>query len=159
MQYKSSDKSFGYNILNGGFAYGKHTKETKIKMSESKKGENNYFYGKKLTEEHKQKISNSLTDRTVSDEHRLKLSKSLKGRVFSRQHIEKISKFNKDYFKNNEHWMSRKVICDGNVFPNVKECAKHYGIKRTTMNAWLRGQNPMPESFKNMGLSYKGKVN
>lgn len=43
--------------LRGGGSRGKLSEESRRKMSESKKGEKNYLYGKKLSEEIKQKIS------------------------------------------------------------------------------------------------------
>lgn len=46
---KKADSSFGY----------KYTKETRVKMSEAKKGEKNHIYGKNHSEETRAKISNS----------------------------------------------------------------------------------------------------
>lgn len=36
-EYKSNDRSYGYNIDNGGNSIGKHNEETKIKISKSQK--------------------------------------------------------------------------------------------------------------------------
>lgn len=72
-QYNTMDNNYGYNLCEGGnltLGY-HHTKDSKLKMSESKKGmyngKNNPMYGKSgilapmygkhLTEEHKRKIS------------------------------------------------------------------------------------------------------
>lgn len=55
-RYRSNDRKYGYNIENGGNANGKVSESTKQKLSKSKSGENNPFYGKHLTEEHKRKI-------------------------------------------------------------------------------------------------------
>lgn len=55
-EYKTTDRSYGYNISNGGFSNGKHSDETKRKMSISRSGAGNSQYGKPLTEEHKEKI-------------------------------------------------------------------------------------------------------
>jgi group I intron endonuclease len=49
--YKSNQKSFGYNIENGGNTTGTHSEETKRKISEANKG-------KKVSEETRQKLSN-----------------------------------------------------------------------------------------------------
>ncbi len=105
------------NLTEGGEGFrGKHTEETKRKISEATKGENNpffakshteetkqkisknnarYFLGKKLPEETKQKISKSNKGRIFSDKHRKKLSESLKGRKLSEEHKRKISESRK----------------------------------------------------------------
>ena len=54
--YNSTNKEYGYNNKEGG-ANGKHTEETKRKMSEAQKGEKGYWYGKHLSQETKNKIS------------------------------------------------------------------------------------------------------
>jgi len=51
----------GYNLMEGGGATGKRSKETKKKISESKKGEKHPMYGKKHAEETKQKMSEALS--------------------------------------------------------------------------------------------------
>lgn len=55
--YKSNNPEFGYNIQSGGSYAGKHSDETKRKISESLKGEKHFWYGKHHTEESKKKIS------------------------------------------------------------------------------------------------------
>lgn len=59
----------GYNIRQGG-SYGNHSEETKRIISKSLKGRVGHRsnLGNKLTEEHKKKISASLTGRTVTPE-------------------------------------------------------------------------------------------
>lgn len=58
-KYKSNQKEYGYNIANGG--NGSHTvsEQTKQKLKIKNSGKNNYWYGKHLTQEHKDKISNT----------------------------------------------------------------------------------------------------
>ena len=57
--FDSTNPDKGYNITAGGEGTnGWHpSDETKKKISESKIGENNYWYGKKLSDEHKNAIS------------------------------------------------------------------------------------------------------
>jgi group I intron endonuclease len=59
-KYNSRDKKFGYNISVGG-GLGtlglKMSKETRQKMSENRRGENNHFYGKNHSDESKIKMS------------------------------------------------------------------------------------------------------
>ena len=63
----------GYNMNNGGSGKVNHSKESKKKMSLAKKG-------KKLSEEHKEKISKTLKEITSSEEMRKKMSKVRKGK-------------------------------------------------------------------------------
>ena len=81
------------NKQNGGakFVNDSHSEETKLKMSESRKG-------KTLSEEHKLKISESLKGHTHSEETKLKMSESSKvennpfyGKTLSEEHKLKIS--------------------------------------------------------------------
>jgi group I intron endonuclease len=46
-KFNSTDKKHGYNIENGGNSVGKHSEETKRKISEAQKGNKNHMYGKK----------------------------------------------------------------------------------------------------------------
>ncbi len=47
-----------------------------------------------------------------------------------------------------------KVTCAGIIYDSVKKCSDAYNIKAPTMRAWLRGQNNMPQKFKDIGLQY-----
>lgn len=57
-----------------------HTEETKQKISQSLKGENNPNYGKQRTEETKQKISKGNKGKKMSEESKQKMSNSKKGK-------------------------------------------------------------------------------
>ena len=90
----------GYNLTTGG-SYGKHTEETKRRISKNSPG----FRGKH-TEETKRKISEKKTGKKrgpLSPEHRHNLSKSLKGRVHSPEVRRKISDGMKRYHKENRN--------------------------------------------------------
>jgi group I intron endonuclease len=100
--YKSNLRKFGYNIANGGNTIGKHSKETKLKISNSHKGKkrseeltkklieinrgNKYRFGSHQTEEAKKKISEANkgnkynVGRIVSEETKNKISIATKGR-------------------------------------------------------------------------------
>lgn len=45
-----------------------------------------------------------------------------------------------------------KVICDGNIFESIKECASYYNVNHGTMADWIRGHRTMPKKFKDLGL-------
>ena len=88
--------------------YGKKlSEENKKKLSERMMGENNPMYGKEpwnkgremspLSDEHKNKISlsNKKLNRKMSDEHKKIISETLKGKPKSEQHKKKLSLVNK----------------------------------------------------------------
>ena len=58
--------------------------DTKNKMSEAKKGENNPMYGKHLSEETKNKLSEELKGRKFSEEHKKKIGETKKGNTYVR---------------------------------------------------------------------------
>lgn len=91
--YDTMNPSMGYNKKGGG-SHGRHSEESKQKISESmkgkfmgelnpmfgKKGELHPMFGKTLSEEHKKKISESNKGKTHSEETRRKISESMKGK-------------------------------------------------------------------------------
>ena len=56
----------------------KHSEETKLKMSNTRKGKSIHPNGRVFNDEWKQNISNSLKDRTFTDEWKQKISKACK---------------------------------------------------------------------------------
>jgi hypothetical protein len=118
--------------------YGKsHSIETRKKISNSQ-------LGKKLSKEHKEKISagnkGKHTGVVFSDEHRKKISQSRIGIKLSKKHKQKIS-FS---LKGEKHPLA-KIILDtqtGVFYYHVAEAAKAYGLKKTTLTCWLNGRNP-----------------
>lgn len=73
--YKSNQKEYGYNIENGGNHNGKHSEETKKKISKSN-------IGKKMppmSEATKKRLSEKLKNRKISEDTKAKLREALKG--------------------------------------------------------------------------------
>lgn len=95
---RTYDPDFGYNKTYGGEG-GRPTEETRRKQSEAHKGkycgENHPNYGKHLSEETKEKISETCKGRTFSEEHKENLSENnsryWKGKTRSEETREKIS--------------------------------------------------------------------
>lgn len=104
--YNSTNPSKGYNLDYGGNSIGKHTEESKRKMSESKlgmcTGENNPFYGKTHTDKVKiiiskkakvrlsKKENHPFYNKHMSNETKRILSEINKGRHISEETKEKI---------------------------------------------------------------------
>ena len=63
------------------------SEETRKKMSEATKGENNPMYGKTRSEETRRKMSESQKGRTFSEETRQKLSEAHKGKTSPRKGV------------------------------------------------------------------------
>lgn len=82
-KYDATNPTIGYNISKGGSApmIGRHhTEEAKKLFSEQRKGTNNAFYGKHHTKETKEKIAKSKVGKKLSEEHKHKISEGLKGK-------------------------------------------------------------------------------
>ena len=77
------------SMHNTGF---KHSEETKRKISKINKGENNYWYGKHLSKEHRKKISDAHIGFIHSEETKRKMSESCKGKTHSLDSKLKMSK-------------------------------------------------------------------
>lgn len=115
--YKTFDRDFGYNKTSGGlsgFKYHKehnqkigeanklrkgvfkHSEETKEKMSKTRKGRKTG----PLSEEHKKKISQTLTGKPLTEEQKKKISEGNKGKKRSEESRKKYSEAKKLYWEN-----------------------------------------------------------
>jgi group I intron endonuclease len=81
------DGTFGFKLLGekNSFYGKKHTNETKQKISKKNSGKNNGMYGKNVTSETREKLSNALRGRKFSDGWKEKISNSLTGRKVSEE--------------------------------------------------------------------------
>ena len=190
--YIHAENSQGYNMTLGGEGTRGHkaSKETREKISIATKGESNPMYGKrgelsplfgrKFSEEHRQKISKALSKRKLSKETIARISQSKKGRKLSEEHRQKISEktkgennpfYGKSHseetkrkisenhadFKGGKSPRAKKVICEDREFDCVGDFCNFYNIKRSTATNWLNGTNKMPQAFADKGLRYKDK--
>lgn len=92
--YDSTNSEKGYNLMTGGVK-SRPCEITRQRMSESRKGEKNPFYGKKLSKEHKEKLRKSHLGKKLSEETKKKISEGNKGKVFSEETRKKLSEANK----------------------------------------------------------------
>lgn len=90
--YDSMNRNKGYNLTSGGETNKVMSEETRRKMSESKKGEKNPFYGKHHTEETKKEHSEAVRGYKHTEESRRRMSESRKGMSYSLERNLKISK-------------------------------------------------------------------
>ena len=67
---------FNYTKGGEGMLGYKHSIESKNKISEAKKGKNNFFYGKHLSDEHRRKLSEAHKGKTFSLKSRRKMSEA-----------------------------------------------------------------------------------
>lgn len=105
----------------------KISKESKRKMSISKSGKNNYYWGKHLSAEHRKKISETHKGMTYGEETKKKLSKLAKVRM-------------KNFVKNNKKWVTNH--------PKLVYCPElGHGIR----SSW---EKEVGLILKNAGISY-----
>ena len=128
-KYKTQDKQFGYNLLEGGTAPNIPT-EIRRKISKGLIGNKNNF-GKKCSLETRQKISYAQKGKKLTKEHRQKLSKP-KSVTYpcseeKRQHIIEAKKDKKS------------IICleTNIVYPSIHECARQMNLQATAICAVL----------------------
>jgi group I intron endonuclease len=130
--YQSTNKS-GLNCLltNTNDRHGKHSEQSKIKMSNSAKGRIPWNKGVKCSEEQKEKIRATKKGSKLSNETILKLKEIKKGTKPSIKCIDKMIEKN-----------SKKIIdkSTGIIYNSITEVASIFGINRTTLNANLIGQ-------------------
>lgn len=67
--HRANDPAYGYNIENGGTTDGKVSDVTRQKIT----GEGNPFYGRHLSEEHKDKIRNTRKERDIQPVNKQKI--------------------------------------------------------------------------------------
>ena len=139
--YKSNQRTYGYNITNGGECLGKHSEETKQKMKENHadySGKNHPQYGRHHSEETKLILSQKAKERYKenghpstgkkhSEEFKITMSKFAKERLsipennpfYGKHHTEETKKIIsekakerfKDPTKHPSYGKTRKVIC------------------------------------------------
>jgi len=102
------------------------TKETRKKIADSERGELNYFYGKQLSEEHRDKISKGLQGKKKSFEHIINMSKSRIGKKVGFKHE------------------GSKIVLDlstGIYYECAREASEIFNVKYSTLRCWLNGAN------------------
>lgn len=104
----------------------KHTKETRFKMSESKKGVKNPQFGKRISEEHKKRLRLLNTGKKLTDDHKQRISKTLKGRPSHKR---------------------KAVIVDGFIYPSLNLAATILSTSTGVLWRCLKGIVKSPKFY------------
>lgn len=134
----------GYNLSIGGKTRRgfKHTPKTIEKMSKSRTGEKNGFYGKKHTKESiERRLANMDYSFAQTKEHRQKISESMKGRKFTDEH--RLNKSNAQ--RGGKNPIAKKVSVEGVVYECIQDVARHYGLRHNTVSYRLKSTS---ETFR-----------
>ncbi len=148
-KYKTQEKEFGYNILEGGQSP-KMTKEIKEKISKAMIGNQNGL-GHSCSEEKKKKISEAQKGKKFTDEHKLKISLAKKGKPHapcSEETKRKIS---------NKH-KKKPVYCyeTDTIYESIQSCARELNLNATSVCAVCKGKH---KTVKNYHLVYYDIIN
>ena len=138
------DREFGYNSTSGG-EYFVMNEETKQKISCALTGNKNGF-GHPCTEEKKKKISNAQKGKRLTEEHKQKLSSSARKRhtPCSEEKKETLSK---------NYPNKRKIYCEelDTVYDSIQECGRILGIPPTNISKLCNGRG---KTLKGYHLKY-----
>lgn len=132
-EYKTQDKEFGYNILEGGDAPSM-TDDVREKMSKAMQGNKNGL-GHLCSEEKKKKISKAQKGRKFSKEHREKISLAKKGRPHKPPSEETRKKISDAHKKT-------PIFCAelNQTFCSIQNCAKELQLSATAICACCKGR-------------------
>lgn len=130
--YKTQDKNYGYNILEGGQA-SELPLEVREKISKAMIGNKNGL-GHPCSEEKKQKISEAQKGRQFSEEHKRKLSEAAK-----RRHTPCSEETKQKLSLNYPH--QKPVYCfeTDTVYRSVQECARQLNLFATSVTKVCKG--------------------
>ena len=132
-KYNSMNREFGYNSTTGGEVF-EMSEESRIKMSKSMIGNKNGL-GKPCSLEKAKKISDAQKGRKLTEEHKQKLSNSAK------QRHTPCSESKRESLRNNYPNM-KKVYCveTNTIYKSVQECARELGLWATLVSKVCSGK-------------------
>lgn len=162
----SNNHTYGYNLSNGGNSKGKHSKETKLKISKIRKeriNRSNHPSSKKVICDNK--IFDCLKDcaeyynvvyGTMNDWLLCKNPMSQKFIDLRLRYLDDNDFIPKKEAnttgKNNAN--SKKIICNGIIYDCVNDLADFYGINPSNISSWIRGKKSIPEKYNIEELRY-----
>jgi hypothetical protein len=135
--------------------------ETRLKRSLCRKGEKNYMYGKRVTEETKSKLRAKAIHRTHTIETRLRISMNNKGKTLGRKMPEeirlKISK-GKMGIKNSQESNYKNSLNNPKsikLYKIINGVEKEYTSMRNAAKIENIGRNLLKENYKEFGFYKK----
>lgn len=124
------------------------SKETSLKLSESKKGDKNPMYNVKKSEEHKNKMSLLMKNRVFTEDWKLKISESKRG-IKNSMYGKKMTSERKQLLKNaliekfsGFNNTRSRIVLDlemGIFYYNVKDASIYNNINQNTLRSMLLG--------------------
>lgn len=139
-----------YNTAPGGLGHTgvQWTEERKIRFRELMSGENNPNFGKEMSEETRQKLSDALKGRIISEETRKKTSETMKGVPKSEETRQRMSEAQKGREKPKGKDSKKAVAIhqfdkDGNFikeFGSLADAASELGCQRSGICFCLKGR-------------------
>lgn len=131
-KYKTQNKKYGYNIMEGGSAPSL-PKEVRDKLSEALKNNQN-GKGHPCTIEKRRKISEAQKGRKLTEEHKRKLSLAA-----SKRHVVCSDEKKRLLSQNYPH--KKKVYCaeTSKVYDSVQECARQLNLQATNITKVCKG--------------------
>ena len=148
----SYDPEIGYNKSYGGGGC-RATEETRKKLSEARKGENNSFYGKHHTEEARKKMSEFHKCKIISEETKKKISEANKGEnnsMYGRR-----GKLSPNYGKTHSEETRKKISKAQKIAMNKPEVRKK--LSENNCRYW-KGKTPSEETRKKISEALKGRI-
>ena len=153
----SNNKYYGYNISNGGESIGKHSEESKLKMSEARK-----LVGKKRgSHPSAQRVycNNKIFEciKDCADYYNINhtvVRSWLQGKVCMPQEFKDLGLQYADKETILKEDNNIRIVCDNQIFNTIKECADYYDVNSSNMCNWLLGKRKMPKKFIDLELQY-----
>ena len=138
--FQTQDKQHGYNIMEGGSAP-VIPEEVRKLMSEKMRGNKNGL-GHACPEEKKRKISEAQKGRKLTEEHKAKLSMAKKGCNHASPSAETRKKISDSHAK-------KQVYCEENdvVYESIQSCAKELSLDPTEVCACCKGKHKSTHGY------------
>lgn len=136
----------------------KHTVESRLKMSESRKGYTPWNKGKTgiYSQEVRDKISKAHIGHkyNLGKKHTKETKKAISESTKKQWEDERFRKLVSDVNKGNTN-NGKAVICGDMRFDTIKQCAEHLGYHWKTVSRWINGKQSMPEKFKHLNIRHE----
>ena len=138
--FQTQDKQHGYNIMEGGSAP-TIPEEMRSVMSEKMRGNQNNL-GHVCSEEKKRKISDAQKGRKLTEEHKTKLSMAKKSSHHAPPSTETRRKISDAHVK-------KQVYCEENntVYESIQSCAKELRLEPTSVCACCKGKHKSTHGY------------